>query len=87
MALRSFGAWAGAQAEVSEKIRTLGANLLFVLPGAQSSGGVRLEAGTRPTLTEEDAAAIRRELTDVQVAAPLLSRSMPPERGCAVVPT
>jgi putative ABC transport system permease protein len=68
---------AGAQAEVSEKIRTLGANLLFVLPGAQSSGGVRLEAGTRPTLTEEDAAAIRRELTDVQVAAPLLSRSMP----------
>lgn len=68
---------AGAQAEVSEEIRTLGANLLFVVPGAQSSGGVRLEAGTLPTLTEEDAAAIRRELTDVQVAAPLLSRSMP----------
>jgi putative ABC transport system permease protein len=67
---------AGAQAEVSERIRTLGANLLLITPGAQSSGGARLESGTRPTLTEEDAAAIRREL-DVQVAAPLLSRPMP----------
>jgi putative ABC transport system permease protein len=68
---------AGAQAEVSEKIRTLGANLLLVMPGARNSGGARLESGTQPTLTEEDAAAIRRELVDVQVAAPLLSRSMP----------
>ena len=68
---------AGAQAEVSEKIRTLGANLLLALPGAKNSGGVRLESGTQPTLTEEDAAAIRRELVDVQVAAPLVSRSMP----------
>jgi putative ABC transport system permease protein len=68
---------AGAQAEVSEKIRTLGANLLLVLPGARNSGGARLESGTQPTLTEEDGAAIRRELVDVQVAAPLLSHSMP----------
>src|SRR5260221_9436353 len=68
---------AGAQAEVSEKIRTLGANLLLVMPGARNSGGARLESGTQPTLTEEDAAAIRRELVDAQVAAPLLSRSKP----------
>jgi len=67
----------GAQTEVSEKIRTLGANLLLVMPGARNSGGARLESGTQPTLTEEDAAAIRRELVDAQVAAPLLSRSMP----------
>src|SRR5262245_61852450 len=67
---------AGAQADVSEKIRTLGANLLLVMPGARNSGGARLESGTQPTLTEEDAAAIRRELADVQVAAPLLSRSV-----------
>ena len=68
---------AGAQAEVSEKIRTLGANLLLVMPGARNSGGARLESGTQPTLTVEDAASIRRELLDVQVAAPLLSRSLP----------
>jgi putative ABC transport system permease protein len=68
---------AGAQVDVSEKIRTLGANLLMITPGAQNSGGARLASGTQPTLTEEDAAAIRRELSDVLVAAPLLSRSMP----------
>jgi putative ABC transport system permease protein len=68
---------AGAQAEVSEKIRTLGANLLLAIPGAQSSGGARRESGTQPTLTEEDASAVRRESKRVQVAAPLLSRSMP----------
>lgn len=65
---------AGAQAQVSEKIRTLGANLLLITPGAQSSGAVRMEAGTRHTLTEEDATAIRRNMPTVQVAAPVLSR-------------
>lgn len=64
----------GAQAQVSEKIRTLGANLLLITPGAQASGGARLEAGTRHTLTEEDALAIRKEIAAVQVAAPVLSR-------------
>ena len=68
---------AGAQADVSERIRTLGSNLLLLMPGARNSGGARLESGTQPTLTEEDALAIRRNLRDVQVAAPLLSRSMP----------
>src|SRR5947199_9485214 len=64
---------AGAQAQVSEKIRTLGANLLLVTPGAQSSGAVRMETGTRHTLTEEDAIAIRRAIQAVQVSALVLS--------------
>src|SRR6516164_8023619 len=68
---------AGAQAEVSEKIRTLGANLLMVMPSAQNTGGARLESGTQVTLTEDDDAAIRSEVADAQVAAPLLSHSMP----------
>src|ERR1700740_2780136 len=66
---------AGAQADVAEKIRMLGANLLVIMPGAQSPGGARLEAGTQATLTEEDASAIRRGLNDVLVAAPLLAHS------------
>ena len=65
---------AGAQAQVSEKIRTLGANLLLITPGAQNSGGVRQEAGTQHTLTEEDALAMRRDIRALQVAAPVLSR-------------
>src|ERR1700693_5621514 len=35
----------GAQSDVSERIRTLGANLLLVKPGAQISGAARLESG------------------------------------------
>src|SRR6516165_6202015 len=64
----------GAREEVSEKIRTLGANLLLIRPGAQLSGAARLESGTRQTLTEDDALALRRELTNVQAVAPTLSR-------------
>src|SRR5262245_49274301 len=66
----------GARDEVSEKIRTLGANLLLIVPGTQLSGGARLESGTRQTLTESDALALRRELANVQAVAPLLSRPM-----------
>ena len=38
----------GARQEVSEKLRTLGANLLVIRPGTQVSGGARLnrELGT-----------------------------------------
>jgi ABC-type lipoprotein release transport system permease subunit len=45
----------GARQEVSEKLRTLGANLLVIRPGTQVSGGARLESGTGHTLTQEDA--------------------------------
>src|SRR3954466_2835072 len=55
----------GAQAQVSEKIRTLGANLLLLTPGAQTSSGARLEAGTQHTLTEEDALAVRKDIASV----------------------
>ena len=65
----------GAQAEVADKIRTLGANLLLVRPGAQNAGGVRSATGTRQTLTAEDAGAIEGELPDVRIAAPLISGS------------
>ena len=61
---------AGAEAQVNELIRSLGANLIIVLPGTTTSGGVRLGHGTRLTLTDDDAAAIQREIQIVQVAAP-----------------
>ena len=66
----------GAREEVSEKIRTLGANLLLIKPGAKVSKGARLEAGTGHTLTLEDAGAIKREIRDVLAVAPILSRPM-----------
>src|SRR3954451_7194003 len=61
---------AGAQTRVAEQIRSLGANVLMVLPGAARDGGVRKESGSRHTLTESDSAAIASQLPLIQAAAP-----------------
>src|SRR5215212_341852 len=62
----------GAQAQVEEQIKALGTNLIIVIPGSITSGGVRMGAGSRASLTEDDAYAMQRELPDVQAAAPAL---------------
>jgi ABC-type antimicrobial peptide transport system permease subunit len=62
----------GAQARVEEQIKSLGANIMLVLPGALTAGGIRLGAQTGQTLTEEDAHAIEVEVPEVQAAAPSL---------------
>ncbi len=62
----------GAQAQVEEQIRALGTNLIIVTPGSVTTGGVRMGAGSRSSLTEDDAYALQRELADVQAAAPAL---------------
>ena len=62
---------AGAQARVEEQIRSLGANLLLILSGARTQGGVRLGVGSSYTLSEDDAIAINREIPEA-LAAPAL---------------
>jgi putative ABC transport system permease protein len=62
----------GAQARVEEQIKSLGSNLILLLPGSVTQGGVRMGAGSRASLTEDDAYAIQREIAAVQVAAPSL---------------
>jgi len=64
------GVGAGAQASVTERIESLGSNLIVATSGSMTSSGVRLGQGTHYTLTEDDAAAIAREIQAVQVAAP-----------------
>jgi putative ABC transport system permease protein len=61
---------AGAQAKVTEQLRRLGSNILVIRPGSVSSGGVRLGAGTKPAITEDDATAIAHEVPAVEAAAP-----------------
>jgi putative ABC transport system permease protein len=60
----------GAQKRVEEQIKALGSNVMLVLPGAHTAGGLRLGAQTGQSLTEEDAQAIAMEVPEVQVAAP-----------------
>jgi len=62
----------GAQARVEEQIKALGSNLMVIIPGSVTAGGARVGAGGAQTLTEDDAAAIAREIPEVQVAAPAL---------------
>jgi len=65
---------AGAQARVEEQIRALGSNLLLVMPGSTTAGGVRLGFGSGSTLTEDDVLAINREIPEA-LAAPALRGS------------
>jgi ABC-type antimicrobial peptide transport system permease subunit len=62
----------GAQARIEEQMKSLGTNIMLVLPGAVTSSGVRLGAQTGQTLTEEDARAIAADVPEVQAVAPSL---------------
>ena len=62
----------GARARVEEQIKSLGTNIMLVMPGAQTTGGVRMGAQTGQTLTEEDARAIAADVPEVHAAAPSL---------------
>ena len=48
----------GARAFITSQIQSMGTNLVFVRPGSAQQGGVGGAAGSAPTLTEEDAAAL-----------------------------
>src|SRR5580700_1753882 len=68
---------AGAKARVEEAFAAMGTNVLIILPGSTSSGGVRGGFGSMPTLTWDDLAAIRNDVATVKAAAPTLRSSMP----------
>ena len=48
----------GSQASISSSIDALGSNLIIVLPGAASTGGVSAGFGSSKTLTMADATAL-----------------------------
>ena len=63
----------GASKKIAEQISSMGSNLLIILPGATTAGGVRMGAGTQPTLTMGDAEAIQKECPAVSDVAPILN--------------
>lgn len=62
----------GAKARIQEQIASMGSNLLMVLSGSTTSGGVRRGMGSTPTLTVDDARAIAAEIPAVRYVAPSL---------------
>jgi putative ABC transport system permease protein len=64
-----FAIGKGAQLRVEEQIRSIGSNVLMIMPGAVQQGAVRMKAGTKLTMTEGDVQAILDQIPEIQSAA------------------
>jgi putative ABC transport system permease protein len=67
----------GANERIAAQIASIGSNLLLVLPGSTTSGGLRTGFGSVPTLTMADARAIGRELSAVRYQSPSIRSTAP----------
>jgi putative ABC transport system permease protein len=63
----------GAKKRIADQIASMGSNILIVLSGSSTSGGMRFGAGTVPTLTVDDSRAILNEIPGVKLVAPQIS--------------
>ena len=64
----------GAKATIRSQIASLGTNVLIVLPGTATQGGVRTGSGGVNTLVDSDAKAMAQEIRSVAFASPVLRR-------------
>ncbi len=71
----------GANDAVRKQIERLGTNLVVVLPGARTAGGMRAGSGSASTLTTSDAQAIQRESMAVSEVSYLIRQSGQTEFG------
>src|SRR5882672_2779480 len=60
----------GATKQVENKVASLGQNVVTVYSGNQTMGGMRGGWGSAPTLTVEDALAIKNEVANVVAVSP-----------------
>jgi putative ABC transport system permease protein len=60
----------GATARIEDQIQSIGSNIIIVLSGSLTTGGMRLGSGASVTLTEDDAKAIAAECPAVSAVAP-----------------
>ena len=65
----------GASYVISQQIASIGSNIILVLPGSTTSGGLRSGMGGAQTLTGEDVRAIMDECPSVESAAPTVRTS------------
>jgi putative ABC transport system permease protein len=63
----------GAKKTLGEQLASIGSNLIMIVPGSTTAGGVRMGAGTQSTLSIGDAEAIQKESSAVLYVAPVLS--------------
>lgn len=65
----------GARHVISQQIASIGSNIILVLPGSTTSGGLRTGMGGANTLTSDDVKAIMAECSSVEMAAPTVRTS------------
>jgi len=73
IAMMAIGA--GARYVISQQIASIGSNIILVLPGSTTSGGLRTGSGGAQTLTSDDVKAIVNECPSVDMAAPTIRSS------------
>ncbi|OGW25412.1 MAG: multidrug ABC transporter substrate-binding protein [Nitrospirae bacterium GWC2_42_7] len=61
----------GAAKKLGDQLASIGSNLIMIVPGASTSGGVRMGAGTQSTLSISDADAIQKDCPAVLYVAPV----------------
>jgi putative ABC transport system permease protein len=66
----------GASKQVEDKVAALGQNVVTVFSGNLNSGGARGGWGSAPTLTVEDALAIKKEVPNVVAVSPEINDRM-----------
>jgi putative ABC transport system permease protein len=62
----------GAKSRIRSQLEASGTNVLIVLSGSTTAGGMRGGFGTQPTLTWDDLRALQTEAPSVALAAPVL---------------
>jgi putative ABC transport system permease protein len=65
----------GAQSMVLDQISNMGSNMMYVMPGNMSFGGASQGLGASSTLTDDDVAAMVKEVPTIAAASPSVNAS------------
>lgn len=65
----------GSSQRIAKEMESMGSNLLMIRSASATSGGVRMGAGTKPTITLKDAEAIVKNCSGILAMAPYSSET------------
>lgn len=63
----------GSKKSIETQIESIGSNLIMIMPGSQSVGGVRQSSGSSQTLTEEDVDVLKEKVSSIKAIAPTVT--------------